>query len=49
MTTKNPVVLMKTSEGDITIELNQEKAPLTVANFLNYVRSRYYAGTTFTA
>ena len=27
-------VIMKTSEGDVEIELNDEKAPLTVANFL---------------
>ena len=40
-------VLMKTSEGDITIELNAEAAPKTVANFLKYVESGHYAGTIF--
>lgn len=40
-------VLMKTSEGEITIELNSEKAPKTVANFLAYVDAGYYDGTIF--
>ena len=43
----NPVVLMKTSKGDITIELNAEKAPLTVKNFLSYVDDKFYDGTIF--
>ena len=42
-----PVVLMKTSLGDITIELDPEKAPITVKNFLDYVDSKYYNGTIF--
>jgi peptidyl-prolyl cis-trans isomerase B (cyclophilin B) len=33
--------------GDITIELNEEKAPKTVENFLNYVNSGHYEGTIF--
>jgi peptidyl-prolyl cis-trans isomerase B (cyclophilin B) len=33
--------------GDITIELNEEKAPNTVENFLNYVNSGHYEGTIF--
>ncbi|MCE5335862.1 MAG: peptidylprolyl isomerase [Desulfobacteraceae bacterium] len=44
---KNPVVLMKTSEGPIRIELWQDKAPITVKNFLQYVNEGYYSGTIF--
>ncbi len=40
-------VLMKTSKGDITIELNAAKAPITVKNFLSYVQDGYFAGTIF--
>jgi len=40
-------VLMKTSKGDITIELNAAKAPITVKNFLSYVQDGFFAGTTF--
>jgi peptidyl-prolyl cis-trans isomerase A (cyclophilin A) len=39
--------LIKTSMGNIRIELNAEKAPVTVANFLRYVDNRLYDGTTF--
>jgi cyclophilin family peptidyl-prolyl cis-trans isomerase len=42
-----PKVLMKTSKGDITIELYPAKAPLTVKNFLSYVKDKYYDGTIF--
>ncbi len=41
------MILMKTSKGDIKLELNAEKAPKTVANFLSYVESGHYAGTIF--
>lgn len=44
---KNPVVVMKTSLGSIKIELNQEKAPISVANFLKYVDAKHYDGTVF--
>lgn len=40
-------VLMKTSEGDIKLELDAEKAPKTVANFKAYVESGHYNGTIF--
>ena len=43
----NPKVLMKTSLGDITIELNPSKAPITVKNFLSYVADKHYDGTIF--
>ncbi|MGP4714409.1 MULTISPECIES: peptidylprolyl isomerase [unclassified Psychrobacter] len=42
-----PVVELETSMGNITIELNEEKAPKTVENFLNYVNSGHYEGTIF--
>ena len=43
----NPRVLMKTSDGDITIELFADKAPVTVANFLQYVDDGFYTDTIF--
>ncbi len=44
---KNPVVRLQTSMGDIRIELQADKAPVTVANFLGYVRDGFYDGTIF--
>ncbi len=43
----NPTVLMKTSKGDITIELDMAKAPISVKNFLSYVDAKFYDGTIF--
>ena len=43
----NPIVLMKTTDGDITIELFADKSPITVENFLSYVDDRHYDGTVF--
>lgn len=43
----NPVVVMETSMGTIEIELNQDKAPNTVKNFLSYVDDKFYDGTIF--
>ncbi len=40
-------VKLSTSRGDIIIELNDEKAPGTVENFLEYVDSGFYNGTVF--
>ena len=40
-------VLLNTSAGDITLELDEAKAPKTVANFVEYVRSGHYDGTIF--
>jgi peptidyl-prolyl cis-trans isomerase B (cyclophilin B) len=42
-----PQVQFKTSMGDFTVELEPERAPKTVANFLDYVRSGHYDGTIF--
>lgn len=40
-------VRLKTSEGAIVIELNAAKAPITVENFLGYVKKKHYDGTVF--
>ncbi len=40
-------VVLSTNHGDITIELDAEKAPKTVDNFLSYVKSGHYDGTIF--
>ncbi|MCK5719262.1 MAG: peptidyl-prolyl cis-trans isomerase [Thiomargarita sp.] len=46
--TQQPIqVNMQTSAGTIVIQLNQEKAPKTVANFLTYVNAGFYDGTIF--
>jgi peptidyl-prolyl cis-trans isomerase A (cyclophilin A) len=42
-----PRVLLTTTEGNITLELDAQKAPKTVANFLEYVKSGHYDGTIF--
>ena len=42
-----PRVLVVTSMGNFTLELNAERAPLTVAHFLKYVDQNHYAGTIF--
>jgi cyclophilin family peptidyl-prolyl cis-trans isomerase len=44
---KNPMILIQTSLGDITVELDQEKAPISSKNFLEYVDSKHYDGTIF--
>ncbi len=43
----NPVVRIKTSLGEVDIELDHAKAPLSVENFLAYVRDGFYDGTIF--
>ena len=43
----NPVVLIETSLGTITAELDRENAPISVENFLAYVENGHYAGTIF--
>ena len=44
---KAPVVVVKTSMGEIKIELYPDKAPVTVKNFLDYVDAKHYDGTIF--
>lgn len=46
-TKKKPMVKLKTNFGDITIALDAEKAPNTVANFLEYAKSGFYSNTVF--
>ena len=43
----NPEVVIRTSEGDITLVLFADKAPVTVENFLSYVDDGFYSGTIF--
>src|SRR5262245_66036415 len=43
----NPIVVISTSMGDITIELFKDKAPVSVENFLSYVNEGFYSGTVF--
>ena len=43
----NPRVLMKTTDGDITIELFADQSPITVENFLRYADDGHYDGTVF--
>ncbi|MCX4194933.1 peptidylprolyl isomerase [Stutzerimonas frequens] len=44
---ENPRVLLTTSLGEIELELEAEKAPVSVENFLGYVDSGFYDGTVF--
>jgi peptidyl-prolyl cis-trans isomerase A (cyclophilin A) len=41
---KAPIVLIETSMGNIKVELDPEKAPITVKNFLDYVNEKFYDG-----
>jgi len=43
----NPLVEMKTNMGSVTFELYPDKAPVTVENFMKYVKSGFYQGTVF--
>jgi cyclophilin family peptidyl-prolyl cis-trans isomerase len=43
----HPLVKLETSMGDITLELYPDKAPVTVANFLEYVKAGFFNGTIF--
>ncbi|HLE59903.1 MAG TPA: peptidylprolyl isomerase [Thermoanaerobaculaceae bacterium] len=43
----NPQVKLETTQGTIVIELDAAKAPITVGNFLDYVKSGFYDGTVF--
>ena len=42
-----PVVILSTSQGDIKVELDSEKAPISVENFLGYVDDGFFDGTIF--
>ncbi|MGO4466233.1 peptidylprolyl isomerase, partial [Pseudoduganella sp. RAF53_2] len=44
---ENPQVSMKTTMGEIIVELDQEKAPISTANFMAYVKSGFYKDTIF--
>ncbi len=46
-TPTSPVVVMETSLGSIRIQLDGEKAPVTVRNFLAYVQKKHFDGTVF--
>ena len=43
----NPTVVMETNKGAVVIELYPDKAPITVENFLGYVKDGFYDGTIF--
>ncbi len=43
----DPHVLLTTSAGNIELELNSQKAPVSVKNFVDYVNSGFYNNTTF--
>ncbi len=43
----NPVVVVETNHGSIKIELFEDKAPVTVKNFLTYVEDKHFDGTIF--
>ena len=47
MSEQNPQVMLETSMGNITIELFKDKAPITVKNFLSYVKDGHYDGLIF--
>lgn len=44
---RHPRVLMQTSLGEVTLELDRERAPISVDNFLQYVADKHYDGTLF--
>jgi len=46
-TVKGPQVSLKTSMGEIVLQLDEEKAPRTVANFMQYVKQGFYKGVIF--
>ncbi|MCZ6675233.1 MAG: peptidylprolyl isomerase [Verrucomicrobia bacterium] len=43
----NPKVLVETNKGTITLELYQDKAPISVENFLSYVEKEFFSDTIF--
>lgn len=47
MSEQNPLVMLETSMGSIKIELFKDKAPITVRNFLSYIKDSHYDGLIF--
>jgi cyclophilin family peptidyl-prolyl cis-trans isomerase len=47
MSEANPVVVLHTSKGDITLELDAAKAPISAQNFVDYAKAGFYDGTVF--
>lgn len=47
MSVSNPLIQIETSLGEIILELNAAKAPITVANFIAYAQAGHYDGTIF--
>jgi len=47
LTENKNMIILHTNHGDITLELETEKAPLTAENFINYVKDGFYDGTVF--
>lgn len=45
--TPNPVAIISTTAGEITLQLYADKSPVTVANFIDYANSGFYNGTIF--
>src|SRR3989344_5319525 len=45
--TQNPMVTLKTNKGDITLELFEDKMPITVGNFVKLANDGFYNGTKF--
>jgi cyclophilin family peptidyl-prolyl cis-trans isomerase len=43
----NPVIVIETSKGDIKVELYEDKSPITVKNFLQYVDDKHFDGLVF--
>lgn len=43
----NPVIVIKTNKGVIEAELFKDKAPISVENVIQYIKSKYYHGTVF--
>ena len=44
---KDPVVVISTNKGDIKVQLDSKKAPISTANFLKYAKEKHYDGTVF--
>lgn len=47
MTVSTPLVQMETTKGEILIELDADKAPISVKNFISYAQAGHYDGTIF--